>query len=354
MRYLISHLQRLRDVVRRKAGLWLFDKKKAMDFELTNTQSILFIRNDAKLGDAIVSSGVIKKIKSNRPDIKIKVLTTNSMASLFSEHFGVDQVIHLSKRPSYREIKQVCEQVGPIDVVASLNLDMKMKDIYLLSQLKSKVNVGVDSQLSLINYNVLPDVQNKHYADKFDYIASVLGINGPAGNYIVPIRESSIKKAEEFLTENKINDFILINPFGSGSERKLSKSSINKIVAAVEHFSQSLPMVFLTAPDTRALLDSMSIEGSQVYHFDRSESIFDAIAMVAKSRLVISVDTSIVHIATGMNKLQVAIYSSDETNYKNWHPNSHLAKVVVASASVNEFSDDVLLTMIQQQLEIEQ
>ena len=88
MRFLISHLQRLRDVVRRKAGLWLFDKKKAMDFELTNVQSILFIRNDAKLGDAIVSSSVIKKIKSNRPDIKIKVLTTNIMASLFSEHFG--------------------------------------------------------------------------------------------------------------------------------------------------------------------------------------------------------------------------------------------------------------------------
>ncbi|CAH8227357.1 hypothetical protein VAE308_1280080 [Vibrio aestuarianus] len=121
MRFIVSRLQRFRDVVRRQLGVWLFDKKKVTNFDLVNTKSILFIRNDAKLGDAIVSSGVLQKLKKYRPEIKIKVLTTSAMAPLFEEHFCIDQVVHLSKRPSYSEMKDVCEQVGSVDVVCRNN-----------------------------------------------------------------------------------------------------------------------------------------------------------------------------------------------------------------------------------------
>ncbi|MBF4360370.1 glycosyltransferase family 9 protein, partial [Vibrio anguillarum] len=141
IRGLISRLQITRDKIRRHLGIILFDSSKVSKLDLENVNSILFIRNDAKLGDAIVSSGVLKKLKKYRPEIKIKVLTTSTMAPLFTEHFGVDQVVHLSKRPSYSEMKEVCTQVGSVDAVVALNLDMKMKDIYLLNKLKSKINI---------------------------------------------------------------------------------------------------------------------------------------------------------------------------------------------------------------------
>lgn len=340
MRFIVSRLQRFRDVVRRQLGVWLFDKKKVTNFELVNTKSILFIRNDAKLGDAIVSSGVLQKLKKYRPEIKIKVLTTSAMAPLFEEHFGVDQVVHLSKRPSYSEMEDVCEQVGPVDVVVSLNLDMKMKDIYLLSKLKSKINIGLDPDLKLINLNISNDIGNMHYADKFNYIATLLGITEPAENYIVPLVPSSMKKAQLFLNENNINEFVLINPFGSGNERKLNKDSINKIISAIKEWDKSLSVVLLSAPDTRELLDSMSLTTTSISHFDQSDSIYDAIAIVEKAKLVVSVDTSIVHIATGLNKPQIAFYREDSINIINWNPNSKLAKTIVTKDNINNFVID--------------
>lgn len=342
MRFIVSRLQRFRDVVRRQLGVWLFDKKKVTNFDLVNTKSILFIRNDAKLGDAIVSSGVLKKLKKYRPEIKIKVLTTSAMASLFEEHFGVDQVVHLSKRPSYSEMKDVCEQVGSVDVVVSLNLDMKMKDIYLLNKLKSKINIGLDSNLNLINFNVSNDIINIHYADKFNYIATLLGITEPAENYIVPLVPSSMEKAQNFLSENNIDKFVLINPFGSGSERKLNKDSVNKIISAIKEWDKSLSVVLLSAPDTRELLDSMSLTTTSIRHFDQSDSIYDAIAIVEKAKLVVSVDTSIVHIASGFNKKQIAIYKQDKVNFSNWHPNSEHANVIIAITDINNFGEEQL------------
>ncbi|MEI8672086.1 glycosyltransferase family 9 protein [Vibrio sp. SA48] len=342
MRFIVSRLQRFRDVVRRQLGVWLFDKKKVINFDLVNTKSILFIRNDAKLGDAIVSSGVLQKLKKYRPEIKIKVLTTSAMAPLFEEHFGVDQVVHLSKRPSYSEMEDVCEQVGPVDVVVSLNLDMKMKDIYLLNKLKSKINIGLDPDLKLINLNISNDIGNMHYADKFNYITTLLGITEPAENYIVPLVPSSMKKAQLFLNENNISEFVLINPFGSGNERKLNKDSVNKIISAIKEWDKSLSVVLLSAPDTRELLDSMFLTTTSIRHFDQSDSIYDAIAIVEKAKLVVSVDTSIVHIASGFNKKQITIYKQDKVNFSNWHPNSEYANVIIAITDINNFGEEQL------------
>jgi len=287
--------------------------------------------------NAIVSSGIIRKLRKYRPDIKLIVLTSPGMSSMFKDDFGVDEVIHMKKRPSYQEIRQIGKQVGSIDMVVSLNQDMKMKDIYMLKHLKSQLNVGVDPSVKLININIQNDICNVHYAEKFDYIARLIGIDEPQEPYIVPVKEDSIARVKLFLEVKGIEKYVLLNPFGSGNERKLNAEKINTIITEVQR-KQGLPVLILSSPDTRELLESMPIEFSDsVVHFDQSESIFDAITAVDLADSVISVDTSIVHIATGLNKPQIAIYRQDDVNFTNWHPNSENAKVITANESINDF-----------------
>lgn len=336
MRAIISRIQRFRDVFRRKLGIWLFDSRKKKALSPHDVKSILFIRHDAKLGDAIVSSGVIRKLRKYRPDIKLLVLTSPGMSSMFKDDFGVDDVIHMNKRPSYGEIRKICQQIGHVDMVVSLNQDMKMKDIYMLKHLDSHLNVGVDPEVKLININIQKAICDVHYAEKFDYIAQLVGIDKPQEPYMVPVKYESIARIKKFLHMKGIEKYALLNPFGSGNERKLSAEKINIIVEIVQR-KQGLPVVLLSAPDTRDLLEAMPVEFSDsVVHFDQSESIFDAIAAVELSDLVVSVDTSIVHIATGLNKPQIAIYRQDDVNFTNWHPNSDKAEVI-KSSNINEF-----------------
>lgn len=337
MRAVIRRIQRFRDVVRRQLGLCLFDSEKKSTLLPQNAKSILFIRHDAKLGDAIVSSGVIRKLRQFRPDIKLKVLTSPGMYSLFKEDFLVDEVIHMKKRPSYKEIREVCRQIGAVDMVVSLNQDMKMKDIYMLKYLQSHLNVGVDLSVKQINLNIQKDIVHGHYAEKFDYIAKLVGISAPQEVYIVPVKETSKARVKQFLVARGIDRYVLLNPFGSGNERKLNAERINAILDSIQQ-EQDLAVVILSSPDTREQLATMSVEFSErVVHFDKSESIFDAIAAVELADLVITVDTSIVHIASGLNKPQISIYSSDKENYINWHPNSSRAFPIISNESINNF-----------------
>lgn len=335
---IVSKIQLLRDKLRRSLGILLFDFNKTTQLIPEDTQSILFIRHDAKLGDAIVSSGVIRKLKKYRPDITIKVITSPGMSDLFQQDFQVDEVIHMKKRPSYQQIRQICQQLGRVDMVVSLNQDMKMKDIYMLKHLQSQINVGVDKGISLINFNIQDVIAEAHYAEKFDYVAQLIGINEPQEQYIVPLKQASLDKVKCFLQTKSLASFALLNPFGSGNERKLSAEKINAVIDEVER-KYNLPVVILSAPDTKELLNSMSVRFSdRVTHFDQSDSIFDAIAAVYLADLVISVDTSIVHIATGLNKPQIAIYKQDQVNFRNWHPNSEFAQVMTAIRDINDFT----------------
>lgn len=337
MRLIISKFQRFRDVFRRRLGMLFFDKTKPLSMNPKNVKSILFIRHDAKLGDSIVFSGLLRKIKSNRPDINIMILTTATMADLFQHHFHVNQTFNIKKRPSYSEINDICCNIGSVDMVVFLNYDMKMKDIYLLSRLNSKINVGIDD-IKLNNLNIKKEISGIHYSDKFDYIASLIGIEGEKGHYIVPVLDSSVNKMKLFIKNKNINRYVLLNPFGSGNERKLSAEKINEITDKVVRES-SLSVILLSSPDTRDLIQESPILFSErIVHFDDSESIYDAIAAVKLADLIISVDTSIVHIATGLNKKQIAIYSQDNFNFNNWHPCSDLSRVVRTKSNINDYS----------------
>ncbi|WP_038178955.1 glycosyltransferase family 9 protein, partial [Vibrio rhizosphaerae] len=329
---IIVKFQSFRDLLRQKLGRFLFDRKNETGFDLTKTKSILFIRNDAKIGDAIVSSGVIRKIKKFRPDIRIIVMTSPSMRCLFEDGFGVNEFVYLKKRPSYSEIKIACQKLGKIDVAVSLNQNMKMKDIYLHRCLQTKVNIGLDSKVKLINKNISNDIKDKHYALKFDFIAKCIGIDEPLEPYIIPLSEASLAKIERFIFTHNIKKYIVFNPFGSGSTRKLNKENIWNIIEQVNVKYPDYQCVLLSSPGTRDEINQMNIhDNKRIFHFDDSESIYDAIAIVDNADLIITVDTSIVHIASGLGKKQIAIYRNDEENYINWGPNSDLAQSIFTS-----------------------
>ena len=83
----------------------------------------------------------------------------------------------------------------------------------------------------------------------------------------------------------------------------------------------------LATPDTLVEVQKLCLDLSQdnVFYYPQSKSIYDAIALVSLASWVVSVDTAIVHIASGLNKPLLALYNPDELNYTDWHPNSDKA-----------------------------
>ncbi len=339
MRKVISRLQLLRDQLRRKVGIWLFDKSKAkiasnhQQWQSDQIKHIVFVRTDAKLGDAFVSSFVFSAIKKFNRDIQITVVASPNMASLFTDHLGADRVVMLEKRPKYSDIRKACQEIGQCDLVVSLSLNMKMKDIYFLRCCQASHVAGLDDELKLIDLKLGSATKGKHFSEKFMYLLDKIGIKPVATHYVIPQTKESRQTAQNFIHDHQLNRYCVINAFGSGNARKLTGESIKKICQSISRHDPDIKVVLVSSPETKLLADQYIKQFDiDALHYNVSRSIFDISSFINFAEFVVSVDTATVHMTTGLSRPQLAFYHDDKENFSQWHPNSDLALTSIAKS----------------------
>lgn len=326
----ISSLQLARDIWRRKLGLLLFDRQ-CPQFKLNGTlKRVVLVRWDAKWGDSIVSSFIFREWRRAYPDIKIDVITTPNMSTLFKEYFGVDDVYEIKKRPSYSELKSLALEIGEADLLVHLSKALKMKDLYFMSKVKAGSIAGLDDSVSLIGLKLGKLTEGKHFSDKFRILLEQTGVDVQDSSYIVP---------DDRVSQNGVDDFLSLidrpvlsfNPYGSGKSRQLRKEKIKEVIEKVIERRKDVSVVILTAPDKKDEVADICEYYSQVFYYPESNSIYDSISIMRRADWVISVDTATVHIATGLNKPLLAIYNPDRSNLVEWGPDSSQAISILAA-----------------------
>jgi ADP-heptose:LPS heptosyltransferase len=64
-----------------------------------------------------------------------------------------------------------------------------------------------------------------------------------------------------------------------------------------------------------------------------TDTIIEAAALIEQLDLIISPDTSLVHIASSFDKPIVSIHENNEDSFRLWSPTSTLSKTIFASSS---------------------
>ncbi|MHA6962652.1 glycosyltransferase family 9 protein [Zobellella denitrificans] len=299
---------------------------------------VLMVRWDAKIGDSIVSSFFFRELRRFRPKIQIDVITAPHMASLYQEHFGVDHVYCCKKRPSYGELKELAHEVGDTDLVIHLGKQLKMKDIYFLRCLNADNVMGMDDELDLVNIKLGRATRGRHFSEKFAYALSLLGISSPDCHYIIP--EDGVRR-KLMRQEWPKGPVVALNPYGSGSSRRLNFDNVSMLVELIGKCKPAWKVCLMSTPDTKVEVEKWchKLGRNRVFTVECSETIQDAIEIIRLSDAVISVDTAIVHIASGLNKPLLGIYNHDEENYSEWHPNSNFANSVFSSLGESNSQD---------------
>ena len=90
---------------------------------------------------------------------------------------------------------------------------------------------------------------------------------------------------------------------------------------------------------------------SQAY---RTESILDVAALIKKLNMVISPDTSIVHIASTFNKPVISIHEKNFESYKLFSPQSELSRTIFSNSknSLEGFSVKALLVAAKEIIDL--
>ena len=182
-------------------GKKMLDKPTALNAAPINLQmpdSILFLRQDGKIGDYIVSSFAFREIKKNNPNIKIGVVCTNKNSGLFKENLFIDH-IHLVKEKSissyYLTGKKIAKQY---EVVIDPTVFVRNRDLVLLRMIAAEYNIGyLKSDYSIYNVNI--DNPELHFAEVYQEILKKCGLIDINSNYEIPEDSDSNENISYFL-----------------------------------------------------------------------------------------------------------------------------------------------------------
>ena len=307
----IKKLQASRDAMRKNIAKIFFDYVNPTELQ-EPIRHILLIRWDAKFGDSFVSSFFFREIKKLK-NIEVSVLTTASLMELHKDNFGADNIIQTNKRPSYKSLRNIAKKLKTVDTVIHLTEKMKMRDLYLLHKIKPKNIFSLDDDIHMVNIKMGAATRNLSFQEKYSHILCILGVENIDDRYIIPLKT---------MDYSIISYDVIVNPFGSTRYKSLS---IQRTVSMLESICIHYPNAkigLLSSPTTQATAKEIIdvTASNNVTLVENMNSIYDVANVIAKSKLVVSVDTAIVHIAVGLNKRLVSIFPKNNKSFNPWIP----------------------------------
>lgn len=328
----------------RKIGKLLFDKK--LNNSLGNVNHILLINWHGKIGDAIVSSFIFREIKE-KTNIEISIITTKELEPIY-EYYNSDNIYIIDKNHNLLDINNIANKIKNIDIIIPLIGILGFNDLFLIHKLAPIYVFSTDKDLKLTNQQFLQKIDKKLVNEIYYKILEYIKIDNINDNYIIPYSKNTISMIEYD---------ILFNPFGSRNDKSLS---INKSVSLLQNINKvypSLKIIILFSPDTKMIAEEITkkVNSKNIIVAKSISTIKDSISFIEQSKIIISVDTSIVHIAIGMNKKIISIYYQADDNFNVWLPKKSLATKVIFSLdknnnykqkNMNNFDNDEVIEQI--------
>jgi ADP-heptose:LPS heptosyltransferase len=144
---------------------------------------------------------------------------------------------------------------------------------------------------------------------------------------------------------------IAFNRYGHRRGKLFSRSRAIQLIREINRAYKEAAIVLLCSPATKdeTIRIQHELELANVYAATSTRTIRDSAAILYHADLVVTPDTSIVHIACAFDKPQICVYR-DRTELKLWRPMSDKA-IVLLPQSPSRHVDDVNLAEFSEALE---
>lgn len=325
--------------IRLTIGKLILDKKTPKKSTALSPKKILFLRQDGKIGDYIVSSFIFREIKKFNSEIKIGVVCTTKDAYLFKQNSHIDQLYFVKKRSILDYIKSgLVLAKEKYDVVIDPTLAIKNRDLLLLRLINAKNYIGYKKS----NYKIFThSLENdEHFSKIYQQSLELAGITNVDTTYDIPYDEKSAVEIQNFLQENNISDYITVNFFGAYRAKKVNNENIKRYLRYLTETKKDKQFILLSYPEVTPLLKELAQGYKNIYIHDTT-TIFHTIELIRHSVQLISTDTSTVHIASGFNKPIIAMYKKDPIAFKHWNPNcSNETHILFYKENINELNPE--------------
>ncbi|PKK84917.1 MAG: hypothetical protein CVT49_01820 [candidate division Zixibacteria bacterium HGW-Zixibacteria-1] len=310
-----------------------------------NIKSVLFLRPD-KLGDMIATIPAMHAVKEHFPHIRVEVLASPKNYSMIAGDPGIDQV-HLYTKNVLKDLLTIRRlRKKRFDLVYDPICHDSTTGLLLTKLIGKKAVHAAARKLSLRRYYDFcrpyePDGDD-HNIDNGLLIFEAFGIDPQTVNPFLPvfISEKSRSKADRFYSGLPDDNHYLVgvNISAGSPTRTLSMDKYARIINEINRRHKDFRFIIFCVMEQRGEAGELIKKcGADARLIPENLSLLDIGAIMNRLDILISPDTSMVHIAGTMQIPVVGLYSGHLRNFRFWRPYRQEFGAVVAKNIQNLF-----------------
>ena len=322
-----------------KAGIlrWL-THKKLVDFDIKKVQSVLFLRYD-RIGDMVITTPVFRELKLAYPHISITVLASKANQDILLNNPYIDNIITNHKNNLFSDLssllklrKQKFDVCVEFDhsVIPHAIIRLKIINPKKVISVKKDGRYGVDGSELLLYDFYTEKPSNAHFRDIWLATLKPFGIKPKSNSYDLFVANNQQKQAQNFIKQYSSKFLVGINLEGAVKGKKIKFSELYQICQGLYQENNNIQIIILTTPNNWQSVSEKVRDQSLDYITVsyKTNTILDAAALISQLDLIITPDTSIVHIASVFNKPIVTIHENNQDSYQLFAPTSDINKTV--------------------------
>ncbi|MBC8145268.1 MAG: glycosyltransferase family 9 protein, partial [bacterium] len=334
----------------------LRNREVASPIDATNVRSVLILRHDA-IGDMVVTTAAIDLLKRRIPGVAVDVIASTRNAGVIRNdprvrgvHIyrkGVSEIVRLS-----RELRG-----NNYDIIFAFVLS-KTTEAGLLAnaiggQRAIKVAVRNDDRAHL--YSTFFNLQVS--APRFTRSMAEILAGVVADSFGWSLQQSDVRMslhlsdahrahARRFHDAQPQLPFVAVNISSGNDYRKWSFERNEAFVRAVLARHPELRVVVVSSPDDYdEACRLIPLDSARVAIAPMTQDILDVAAILEGALIVVSPDTSIIHIASAIGAPALTLYSQIASHYTEWMPFGVPFEAVITMGKVPIDSLEVAVVM---------
>jgi ADP-heptose:LPS heptosyltransferase len=317
--------------------------KKNSSFDIKQSKKVLILKYD-RIGDMIVTTPIFRELKNAYPNCSISVLASKENKDVIKYNPYIDNIWINYKNSLLKDLPKLLKlRKQNFDVCIELEHSVIPHAIFRLKIIKPKKIISIHkdgrygvkgSELELYDFLTKKDVQN-HFGKIWLDTLIFFGIKPNSYNYDIFLSSIEREKAKNYISSLGSKLIIGINIEGSFPEKSIQKNELKQICLGLYNSYSNVKVVILMSPGrvsrTNKIISELNLDF--VIPSYTTKTILDVAALIEQLDLIISPDTSIVHLASAFDKPIVSIHENNRISYRLWSPSSTLSKTVFAEST---------------------
>jgi ADP-heptose:LPS heptosyltransferase len=292
-------------------------------------REFLVLRLDDKLGDSITATGFLRELKKAFPTSRLTVVAGALTSQIYQGQVQVDEVI-LSRKGLAPTLKLFFRlRKKSYDVIINTSHLMTPRTVFLLSRLRARRKLGfLCKEYRLFTEHVEYDATAAHVTERYKKTLQALDVRVNALPYELSIPTAAFEKSEKHLQPWAGKKLVILNSFAGAWRRSLNEENSRAIARGILQANSEAIVISIGNHNDLPVI-ARWIEAAKLSRwicFPEATDFFENCALISRASLVISPDTAIVHVASALERPQVAIFRPDgeekgaEKNSQIWAP----------------------------------